>query len=79
MITGLIGWWVAGWWIGGLVVDGRLFDILFVLGNENDNIDDDSTVKDIFAVKDTKLYVPVVTLSAKDNQKLLKLLSKGFW
>ena len=79
MITGLIGWWVAGRWIGGLVVDGRLFDILFVLGNENDNIDDDSTVKDIFAVKDTKLYVPVVTLSAKDNQKLLKLLSKGFW
>ena len=54
MITGLIGWWVAGRWVAGLVVDGRLFDILFVLGNENDNIDDDSTVKDIFAVKDTK-------------------------
>ena len=29
----------------------------------------------IFAIKDTKLFVPVVTLSAKDNQKLL---SKGF-
>ena len=32
----------------------------------------------IFAVKDTKLYVTVVTLSSKDNQKLSKLLSKGF-
>ena len=32
----------------------------------------------IFTIKDTKLYVPVVTLSAKDNQKLSKLISKGF-
>ena len=31
----------------------------------------------IFPIKDTKLYAPVVTLSAKDNQKLSKLLSKG--
>ena len=32
----------------------------------------------IFPIKDTKLYVPVVTLSAKDNQKLSKLLGKRF-
>ena len=32
----------------------------------------------IFIIEDTKLYVPVVSLSAKDNQKLSKLLSKGF-
>ena len=32
----------------------------------------------IFTIKDTKLYVPVVTLSAKGNQKLSNLLSKGF-
>ena len=31
-----------------------------------------------FTIKDTKLYVPVITLLARDNQKLLKLLSKGF-
>ena len=31
----------------------------------------------IFTIKDTKLYVPVVTLSVKYNQKLAKLLSKG--
>ena len=32
----------------------------------------------IFTIKYTKLYVAVVTLSARDNQKLSKLLSKGF-
>ena len=32
----------------------------------------------IFTIKDIKLYVPVVTLSANYNQKLSKLLSKGF-
>ena len=38
-------------------------------GNNNDII---------FTIKDTKLYILVVTLSARDNQKLSKLLSKGF-
>ena len=32
----------------------------------------------IFTIKDTKLYVPVVTLLAKDNQKLSKRPSKEF-
>ena len=32
----------------------------------------------IFTIKETKLYVPVVALSAKDNQKVSKLLNKGF-
>ena len=31
-----------------------------------------------FAITDTKLYVPVVTLSTKDNQKLLEQLQSGF-
>ena len=39
-------------------------------GNNDDNI--------IFMIKDTKLYVPVVTLSARDNEKLSNLLSKEF-
>ena len=34
--------------------------------------------KAIFKITDTKLYVPVVTLSAEDNVKLSKLLGKGF-
>ena len=32
----------------------------------------------IFKITDAKLYVPIVTLSAEDNGKLLKLLSEGF-
>ena len=31
-----------------------------------------------FAITDTKLYVPVVTLKVEDNAKLSKLLSEGF-
>ena len=31
-----------------------------------------------FTITDTKLYVPIVTLSIEDNAKLSKLLSKGF-
>ena len=34
--------------------------------------------KAIFEITDEKLYVPIVTLSAKDNGKLSKLLSEGF-
>ena len=47
-------------------------------GNENDINVNDSANNIIFTIKETKLYVPVVTLSARDNQKLSKLLSKRF-
>ena len=40
-------------------------------GNNDDNFV-------IFTIKGSKLYVLVVTLSARDNQKLWKLLSKIF-
>ena len=46
--------------------------------NLNDNVNDSNDNKIIFAIKDTTLYVQVVTLSARDNHKLSKLLSKGF-
>ena len=32
----------------------------------------------VFAITDTKLYVPIVTLSAEENVKFSKLLGKGF-
>ena len=32
----------------------------------------------IFIIKNLKLYVPDIILSAKDNHKLLKFLRKGF-
>ena len=31
-----------------------------------------------FKITNTKLYVPIVTLSSKDNVKLIKLLEEGF-
>ena len=37
-----------------------------------------STGPGIFARTDTKLYVPVVTLSTEDNTKLLEQLKSGF-
>ena len=46
-------------------------------GNENAN-DNDNDNNVVFTIKDTKLYVPAVNLSAKDNQKLSKLLRKRF-
>ena len=49
--------------------------VLSGAGIDNANGNDDNI---IFTIKNTKLYVPVVTLSARDNQKLTKLLSKGF-
>ena len=49
--------------------------LCFATGNDNANGDNANI---IFTVKDTKLYVSVVTLSGRDSQKLTKLLSKGF-
>ena len=37
-----------------------------------------STGAGTFAITDTKLYVPVVTLSTQDNAKLLQQLKSGF-
>ena len=46
--------------------------VLSAAGADNDNSNNI-----IFTIKDTKLYVPVVTLSATDNQKLSNFLAKG--
>ena len=47
-------------------------------GTENDVNDNDKTNNIILTIKGTKLYDAVVTLSARDNQKLSKVLSEGF-
>ena len=49
----------------------------FLSANGNDNNDANSN-NTAFTIKATKLYVPVLTLSAKDKQKLSKFLGKGF-
>ena len=46
-------------------------------GNENVINDDDHANNIILTIKYTKLYVHLVTLSARDNKKLSKLLRKG--
>ena len=51
--------------------------VLSMLSNVNDSVNADSN-NILFTIKDTKLYVTVVTLTTKGNQKLSKLLSKGF-
>ena len=47
-------------------------DRCFVIDNLIDN------QEPIFTITDTKLYVPVVTLSTQDNAKLLEQLKSGF-
>ena len=49
--------------------------VLAAAGKDNTDANPDNI---FFTIKDTKLYVPAVTLSTKDKQKLSKLLSKGF-
>ena len=49
--------------------------VLATSGDDNSNKDSDNT---IFFVKNTKLFVLVVSLSARYNQKLSKRLNKGF-
>ena len=52
--------------------------VLSADGNEyqGDNDNNFNSNRIIFTIKDTNLYVPVVTLSAKGNQKLSKLFLK---
>ena len=51
--------------------------VLFAAGTDNLNgNDDDNNI--IFTIKETKLYVLIVTLSARSNQKLSISLSKRF-
>ena len=47
-------------------------------GNDNEIAKVDTDNRTIFIIKDTKLFAAVVTLSARHNQKLSKLCSKGF-
>ena len=55
-------------------MDKTLF--FFATGSVDNTNTDPNNI--IFTIKDSKLQVPVVTSSAKDNQKLSKLLSDRF-
>ena len=58
-----------------LKLEWTKYCVLSAVDNDNTNTNPNNI---IFTIKDTKLYVPAVTLSARDNQKLSKVLSKGF-
>ena len=49
------------------------FFVLSEAGADNVNYRDSNNI--ILTIKDTKLYAPVVTLSARDNQEPSKLLT----
>ena len=53
-------------------------DINLILTWSSNSIITNSTGAGRFAITDTKLYIPVVTLSTLDNAKLLQQLKSGF-
>ena len=53
-------------------------EVNLVLTWSKDCVITNSTDEGKFAIKETKLYVPVVTLSTKDDEKLLQQLKSGF-
>ena len=53
-------------------------EVNFILTWYKDCVINNSTGEGKFAIRETKLYVPVVTLSTKDNEKLLQKIKSGF-
>ena len=54
------------------------FEVNLILTWSKDCVITNSTGEGKFEITETKLYVPVVTLSTKDKEKLLKQLKPGF-
>ena len=52
-------------------------ELNLILAWSKDCVITNSTVEGKFSITETKLYVPVVTLSTKDNDKLLQQLKSG--
>ena len=52
-------------------------EVNLILTWSKDCVITNSTGEGKFAITETKLYVPVVTLSTKDNEKLLQQLKSG--
>ena len=58
-----------------LTLKWKNYSVLPAAGADNNDYNSNNI---ILIIKETKLYVSIVTLSARDNEKLSKLLSKGF-
>ena len=59
----------------GLKLTWKKYCILAATGNDKTNENPDNIIS---TIEDTKLHVPVVNFSAKNNKKLSKIFSKGF-
>ena len=53
-------------------------EVNLILTLSKDCVITNSTGEGKFAITETKLYVPIVTLSMKDNEKLFQQLKSGF-
>ena len=53
-------------------------EVHLLLTWSKDYVITNSTGEGKIAIRETKLYIPVVTLSAKDNEKLRQQLKSGF-
>ena len=53
-------------------------EVNLILTWSKDCVITNSTGEEKFAITETKLYVPIVTLSTKDNEKLLQQLKSSF-
>ena len=53
-------------------------EVYLILTWSRDCVITNSTGKEKFTITETKLYVPVLTLSIQDNAKLLQQLKSGF-
>ena len=53
-------------------------EVNLILTWSKDCVITNSTGEEKFAITETKLYVPVVTLSTKDNEKLFQQLKSRF-
>ena len=53
-------------------------EVNLILTWSKDCVTTNSTGEGKFTITETKCYVPVVTLSTKDNEKLLQQLKSGF-
>ena len=53
-------------------------EVNLILTWSKDCVITNSTGAEKFTITDTKLYVPVITLSTQDNAKLLHQLKSGF-
>ena len=53
-------------------------EVNFILTWSRDYVITNSAGAEKFQITETKLYVPVVTVSTQDNSKLLQQLKSGF-